>query len=146
MNRKEFNNNVNNLIKEAGISPAEAVAIVQEQYLNESRQRRELEEINSIEVEKLLRSNPESKTMVIPIWEVVPKDRAMAIAHSTIKVNKFHFITQLVHSEKDTWLVASEFPISQGDAMKIMENLTAEKYSEDEIDVIVTKFAPFDIR
>jgi hypothetical protein len=97
-------------------------------------------------LKKFFRSNPESKTVVIPIWEVVPKDRAVAIAHSTIKVNKFHFFSQLVHGEKDTWLVASEFPISQGDAMKIMENLTAEKYSHEEMDLIVTKQAPFDLR
>jgi hypothetical protein len=54
MNRKEYQNKVNILITENGLRPTEAVAIVQDQYLNESRQRSELEEINSIEVEKIL--------------------------------------------------------------------------------------------
>jgi hypothetical protein len=146
MNREEFKNKVYSLATESGISVAEAQKEIQEQYLNEGKRRRQREKEQLNEAANTLLSNPESKTVVIPIFELVPKEKAIAIAHSTIRVNKFHFLSQLVHGEKDTWLVASEFPISQANALEIMENLTADKYTHDEIEVIVTKHTPFDLR
>lgn len=146
MNRETFQSKVNKLVSESGISVNEAVKRVEEQYMIEVEQRLRREEEKRNEAAISLLNNPESKTIIVPVHEFILKEKAMAIAHSTIKVNKFHFISGLVHGEKDTWLVASEFPVSQADALIIIENLTLEKYSDDEIEVIVTKHVPFDLR
>jgi hypothetical protein len=146
MRKEEFISKVDELITNTGVSQAEAVAIVREQCMNEVEQRLQREEDKRNEATTKLLDNPESKTVLVMVHEFIPKEQALAIAHSTIKVNKLHFISQLVHGEKDTWLVASEFPINQADALKILENLTPEKYTHEEIEVIVENQIPFDLR
>jgi hypothetical protein len=146
MRKEEFKRKVENLIFETGISRDKAIAIVEDQYMKEVKKRLKLEEAKCNEATKYLLGNPESKTVVIPIHEFISKDKAVAIAHSTIRVNKFYFLSQLIHGEKDTWLVASEFQIAHNEALNILENLNTSKYSNEEIEVIVTEHVPFDLR
>ncbi|NHC42097.1 hypothetical protein G6549_19350 [Bacillus sp. MM2020_1] len=145
MNREEFQNKVRTVMKETWTSVAEAVKIIEEQYKNEGKKRREREEKRN-EAAKTLLSNSESKTILVRVHEFIPKEQAIAIAHGTIKVGSFHFINQLVQGKKDTWLVASEFTISQADALNILLNLNSGKYSHEEVKVIVENFTPFDLR
>jgi hypothetical protein len=146
MNKEEFQNKVRTVLEETGVSVPQAVKLVEEEYMNEVELRLQREEDNRNKATEDLLRNPESKTVIVPIHEFISKEQAMAIAHSTIKVNKFYFLSQLVHGEKDTWLVASEFRINQSEALTILQRLDSENYSSDEVEVIVSNHVPFDLR
>ncbi|WP_257128363.1 hypothetical protein [Bacillus wiedmannii] len=76
------------------------------------------------------------------------KQQAILIARNKVKVNSHHVISEINSSGLHRTLVASEYIFNYNEAQQLLEMLNSNdgKYSDEEVEAIVTENIPFDIR
>ncbi|TKH92328.1 hypothetical protein [Bacillus cereus] len=100
-----------------------------------------------VALENLLKK-PNRNTVIVHINKNCSKQQAMLIAQNKIKVNNHHVIGEINSSGLNRTLVASEYIFNYNEAQQLLEMLNSNdgKYSDEEVEAIVTENVPFDIR
>ncbi|WP_241139342.1 hypothetical protein [Bacillus mycoides] len=100
-----------------------------------------------IALENLLKK-PNRNTVIVHITKNCSKQQAILIAKNKIKVNNYHVISEINSSGLHRTLVASEYIFNYNEAQQLLEMLNSNdgKYSDKEVEAIVTENIPFDIR
>lgn len=79
--------------------------------------------------------------------EFCTKHQALSVATATLKkIKSYHILSTINAYGKEKWLVVSEYDLTYDDAMQVMESINSDKYSDSEIELIVSEAIPFDIR
>ncbi|WP_144466377.1 hypothetical protein [Bacillus sp. FDAARGOS_235] len=100
-----------------------------------------------VALENLLKK-PNRKTVIVHINKNCSKQQAILIARNKVKVNSHHVISEINSSGLHRTLVASEYIFNYNEAQQLLEMLNSNdgKYSDEEVEAIVTENIPFDIR